>query len=64
MYCLTFRGYRKEKLHVDDLHFFDNLRDAHAHAAWLLQFMSIDNWCDRYDIRVELAEIDQMPLAA
>ena len=53
MYRLTFRSYRNEKLHCEEVLRFSSLRDAHAHASWLLQFMSYENWGDRYDIRVE-----------
>lgn len=62
MYRLTFRSYRNENLHCEEVLRFDNLRDAHAHAAWLLQFMSADHWGDRYDIRVEW-DYDMPPVA-
>lgn len=52
MYRLTFRSYRNEKLHREEVLRFSSLRDAHAHAAWLLQLTSYENWGDRYDIRV------------
>nr|DAE91334.1 MAG TPA: endodeoxyribonuclease I [Caudoviricetes sp.] len=65
MYRLRFRGYRKEELRVEEVHLFSNLRDAHAHAASLLKFTSYSDWCDRYDVRIDLPDIDgMMPLVA
>lgn len=63
-YILVFRGYYKEELRHEWRLLFSNLRDLYAHAAWLIEQGGPYEIHTRYDIRVELAEIDPMPPAA
>lgn len=63
-YILVFRRYYKEELRHETRHLFSNLRDLYAHAAWLIGQSGQFEIHTRYDIRVEFAEIDQMPPAA
>lgn len=64
-YILVFRRYHKEELRNEERHLFSSLRDLYAHAAWLIGQTGQYDIHTRYDIRVELAEIDpRPPLAA
>lgn len=63
-YMLIFKGYRGDKLIVDVTHFFNSLRDLHAHAACLLDITNPNVACDRYDIQVKFTETDNTPPAA
>ena len=63
-YILVFRRYYKEKLRREERHLFSSLRDLYAHTAWLIGQSGQYEIHTRYDIRVELAEIDPMPPAA
>ena len=63
-YILVFRRYYKEELRHEERHLFSSLRDLYAHAAWLIGDSDQYAIHTRYDIRVELAEIDPMPPAA
>ena len=64
-YILVFRRYYKEELRHEERHLFSSLRDLYAHAAWLIGQTGQYDIHTRYDIRVELAEIDpRPPLAA
>lgn len=63
-YILVFRRYYKEELRHETRHLFSSLRDLYAHAAWLIGGSDQYAINTRYDIRVELAEIDHMPPAA
>lgn len=64
-YILVFRRYHKEELRHETRCLFSNLRDLYAHAAWLIGQTGQYDIRTRYDIRVELAEIDpRPPLAA
>ena len=61
---LVFRMYYKEELRYEEKHLFDSLRDLYAYAAWLIEDSDRYAIHTRYDIRVELAEIDNIPPAA
>nr|DAM77318.1 MAG TPA: Transcription-silencing protein, cryptic loci regulator Clr2 [Caudoviricetes sp.] len=63
-YILVFRRYYKEELRHEERHLFSSLRDLYAHAAWLIGDSDQYAIHTRYDIRVELAEIDPIPPAA
>lgn len=64
-YILVFRRYHKEELRHETRCLFSSLRDLYAHAAWLIEQTGQYDIHTRYDIRVELAEIDpRPPLAA
>lgn len=63
-YILVFRRYYKEELRHEERHLFSSLRDLYAHIAWLIGQSGQYEIHTRYDIRVELAEIDHMPPAA
>lgn len=63
-YILVFRRYYKEELRHEERHLFSSLRDLYAYAAWLIGDSDQYAIHTRYDIRVEFAEIDPIPLAA
>lgn len=64
-YILVFRRYYKEELRHEERHLFSSLRDLYAHTAWLIGQSGQYEIHTRYDIRVELDEIDpRPPLAA
>lgn len=63
-YILVFRRYYKEELRHETRHLFSSLRDLYAHAAYLIGQSDQYAIHTRYDIRIELAEIDPMPPAA
>ena len=63
-YVLIFKSYRGDELKYEERHYFSDLNDLYSYAAWRLKYAGTENSCNRYDIRVELTEVNNTPLAA
>lgn len=63
-YVLIFKCYLGNQMKSEEWHYFNNLSDLYSYAAARLKFVGDESSYDRYDIKVELTEADNPPLAA